>query len=242
MTWVMPKANAWMADSGTSFPKAVVITPSCCPSRSTIMSGRYAHNTGVTQQTGVGNLDHTKTLEHDLSTAGYRTAPVGKLFNEWDIHTRPPYFDNWALFQGDYVNVPFVVDGTDVRAPYSTTFIGQQANRYLDAFESTDSRPWFLYAGFNAPHAPFTPEPRYADVAYPWSGDPATAETDRSDKPAYVRTFNFSVERGEYYNLATDSWQLTNLFHDGNAANDPPVAPLSAALAAQRHCAGPDCP
>jgi arylsulfatase A-like enzyme len=46
----------------------------------------------------------------------------------------------------------------------------------------------------------------------------------------------------EYYNLATDPWQLTNLFRDGNPANDPAIAPLSAALSAQRTCLGTACP
>jgi hypothetical protein len=50
-----------------------------------------------------------------------------------------------------------------------------------------------------------------------------------------------SVLDREYYNIARDPWQLTNLFRDGNAGNDPPVAPLAAALAAQRRCAGADC-
>ncbi|WP_165449340.1 sulfatase-like hydrolase/transferase [Krasilnikovia cinnamomea] len=399
MTWVMPKATAWMADGGTYFPKAVVTTPSCCPSRSSILSGRYAHNTRVIQQSGIGNYDHNKTLQHDLKAAGYRTAAVGKLFNNWNIHLKPPHFDNYALGAG-YNNAFFDVDGKGVTAPYGTTFIGQQVNRYLDAYERTDSKPWFIFAGFTAPHAPFTPEPKYANLSYPWSGNPAVAETDRSDKPAYVRNFNQTLAQGaatrqamlrtlrsvddavdvihqrldalgesntlvfllsdngkffsehkllekfmpylqaaqvpfymrwpghlpnaqdnrlaanidltptalaaagltpsyrydgrnllapggrdrllfeywrdpdngagiptwaatyvagryqytetygtggavvfrEYYNLATDPWQLTNVFNDGKPGNEPAIAPLSTALKAQRTCVGSACP
>ncbi|WP_425552418.1 sulfatase-like hydrolase/transferase [Dactylosporangium maewongense] len=49
-TFAMPKALAWLRDHGREYPNAMVSTPSCCPSRATILSGRYAHNHGVTQQ------------------------------------------------------------------------------------------------------------------------------------------------------------------------------------------------
>ncbi len=42
----------------------------------------------------------------------------------------------------------------------------------------------------------------------------------------------------EYYDLAADPWQLTNLLHDGNPANDPPVGALAAQLTRDRRCMG----
>jgi arylsulfatase A-like enzyme len=196
MTSEMPRTEAWLRARGAYFPNAMVTTPSCCPSRATILSGRYAHNHRVTQQAGIGNLDHARALPHELRAAGYRTAAVGKLFNAWDIARRPPYVDDSALTGGGYVNAEFVVDGVRTRAPYATTFIAAQVNRYLDRYESNDARPWFVYAGFTAPHAPFTAESRYADLPYPWHGNPATREADRRDKPAYVRNFNVSEADG----------------------------------------------
>ncbi|MFI5908477.1 sulfatase-like hydrolase/transferase [Dactylosporangium sp. NPDC051541] len=195
-TSAMPKTLRWLRDHGMTYPNAMVSTPSCCPSRASILSGRYAHNTGVTQQSAIDRFDHTRSLEHELHGAGYRTAAVGKLFNAWDIAERPPYFDNAALTGGGYVNADFVVDGVATRAPYSTTFMGAQINDYIDRYERDDAKPWFIYAGFTAPHAPQVPEPKYANLQYPWAGDPATRETDRSDKPAYVRRFNHSERDG----------------------------------------------
>ena len=46
----------------------------------------------------------------------------------------------------------------------------------------------------------------------------------------------------EYYDLIADPFELDNLLGDGNAANDPPTAALSAQLAADRDCAGSGCP
>ena len=46
----------------------------------------------------------------------------------------------------------------------------------------------------------------------------------------------------EYYDLGADPWQLQNLLVDGQPANDPDVAALSARLSADRVCRGSSCP
>ena len=45
----------------------------------------------------------------------------------------------------------------------------------------------------------------------------------------------------EYYDMVNDPYQLVNLLGDGNPANDPSYASLSAQLLAQRQCAGSAC-
>ncbi|WP_155372603.1 sulfatase-like hydrolase/transferase [Catellatospora vulcania] len=182
----LPQTMAWLAD-GTAYPNTVAATPSCGPSRATLLSGRYAHNHGVLHQADVDQLDHSQTLQHTLHEAGYGTAAVGKFTNNWALEQTPPGFDHSALVGGGYTNARFMVDGKQRRVPYSTTFIGQQVNNYLDGFEADDAKPWFLYAGFTAPHAPWMPEPQYADRQFDWEPGPAVGEADRSDKPAYVR-------------------------------------------------------
>jgi hypothetical protein len=39
----MPSLGKWFAAGGTRFSQGYVTTPLCCPSRSTIFSGRYVH-------------------------------------------------------------------------------------------------------------------------------------------------------------------------------------------------------
>jgi hypothetical protein len=46
----------------------------------------------------------------------------------------------------------------------------------------------------------------------------------------------------EYYDLGADPWELDNLLGDGNPANDPPTAGVSAQLAQDRDCTGATCP
>jgi arylsulfatase A-like enzyme len=52
-----------------------------------------------------------------------------------------------------------------------------------------NSRPFFLYVGFNAPHAPSTPPPRDAGsyAGAPPPETPAFDEADVSDKPSFIR-------------------------------------------------------
>jgi hypothetical protein len=62
----------------------------------------------------------------------------------------------------------------------------------------------------------------------------------------YIQTYatDGSVSFREYYNLVADPREDTNLLADGNAANDPPAAELSALaarLTALGTCSGPSC-
>jgi len=46
----------------------------------------------------------------------------------------------------------------------------------------------------------------------------------------------------EYYDRASDPWELQNLLVDGDPTNDPNVGALSAQLQADRGCSGASCP
>jgi arylsulfatase A-like enzyme len=45
----MPKTQAGIFDEGVTFSKGYITTPFCCPSRSSIFTGMYAHNHNVLQ-------------------------------------------------------------------------------------------------------------------------------------------------------------------------------------------------
>ena len=44
---VMPGTRRWFVQGGTHFVNALATTPTCCPSRASVMTGLYAHNHGV---------------------------------------------------------------------------------------------------------------------------------------------------------------------------------------------------
>src|SRR4051812_49077119 len=62
----MPRVRALLADEGTTFDNAIISYPLCCPSRSTFLTGQYAHNHGVLENVpphgGYLALDGTETL------------------------------------------------------------------------------------------------------------------------------------------------------------------------------------
>ena len=133
---VMPKTRNWLLDGGTTFPYGYVTTPLCCPSRSTLMSGRYMHNHTVYDNGQDEKLDKDWTLARYLQNAGYRTAMAGKYLVGYPRTSAPPNYDRYAVTTGGYKNVPFNVDGTSRTVPYSTDFIGQ-----ITGPSSTTSRP-----------------------------------------------------------------------------------------------------
>jgi arylsulfatase A-like enzyme len=192
---VMPKTTQLFDRQGTYFPNAYATTPLCCPARASILTGRYAHNHGVKRNDQGPLLDHTTTLERRLKEGGYRTGIVGKFLNSWNLTQNPPFFDRWSIFNnGPYTNFRVNEQGV-VKSigQYATTYVGQRAADFIREADRDDDQPWFLYVAPTAPHAPFTPETRYADASVPeFVPNPAFFESDRSDKPPYIQQLKWN--------------------------------------------------
>jgi arylsulfatase A-like enzyme len=187
---VMERTRRWFARGGTRFTNAFATTPLCCPSRATILTGRYAHNHGVLTNDDAYELERDTVLSRYLSEAGYDTALVGKFLNGWQYdEDPPPHFDRWVAFHGGYRHRIFAFQGRERRVRrYTTDVIQAQSLRMLQRFERNDRRPWMLYVAPAPPHSPYQPEPTYQSAPVPrWKRSPAARERDRSDKPPFVR-------------------------------------------------------
>lgn len=189
---VMPATRRWFS-AGTRFANAFATTPVCCPSRASIMSGRYAHNHGVRRNVGESggpeHFDHDESVQRYLRDAGYRTAMFGKFFNQWPLTSDPPYFSRWGLMRGSYFDGDYNVNGRmrHIRR-YSTDLLARWSRDFIRDGERNDGRPWYLYVAPVAPHLPATPHWRHARAPIPpWRSNPAVDERNRSDKPSYVR-------------------------------------------------------
>lgn len=199
-----------------TFTPAFVVDPWCCPSRATILTGEYPHNTGVLDN-GIPSYNefvarHADSLAPWLQQAGYYTGFVGKYFNGFAPRSEavPPGWDEFYGFSGAglsgtstrvYTDFPLRerwFDGTTVRDTvvdytnsYSTSVFASRADRFIrraaDPRFNPSGKPWALFVWPNAPHAPYTPEAKYSSAPVPaWQDSPSFFESDLSDKPAEV--------------------------------------------------------
>ncbi len=202
-----PPAMPWFQSQVTDpaghwlwFPRAVASTPLCCPSRSTILTGRYDTQTGVRNNEEGPNLDDTNTLPVWLQDAGYTTGLVGKYLNLYPWGRAPfvpPGWDRWfakenanestAYYDYDVVDQGLVRHYGDAPPDYATDVLGAQALRFVQ--QAPADAPWFLYFSPNAPHLPWIPAPQHVG-AFDGVQPPIANLTTMNDvrgKPAYVR-------------------------------------------------------
>jgi N-acetylglucosamine-6-sulfatase len=119
----MPRTVRRLARPGTSFSQAIVSTPLCCPSRATMLTGQYGHNTGLLANSpGWPALpQRNNTLPNWLRQAGYRTAHVGKWLHHYGESTEgknavAPGWNQWHTFlKLEYFDYRLRVNGGSVR-------------------------------------------------------------------------------------------------------------------------------
>ncbi|KAH9382490.1 hypothetical protein HPB48_010924 [Haemaphysalis longicornis] len=104
-----------------------VTTPLCCPSRSSILTGRYAHNAHVANNSLAGNCSslmwqrgpEREAFVVALQAAGYETFYAGKYLNKYGykraggVEHVPVGWDHWAGLVGNsvYYNYTLSVNG-----------------------------------------------------------------------------------------------------------------------------------
>jgi arylsulfatase A-like enzyme len=196
---VMPRTRFWFNKNGTKFAHAYATTPQCCPSRSTLMTGQFAHNHSVSNNAQTADLNQDATIQRYLHDNGYRTGLFGKFLNSW--RGPPAFFDRWVMNNGShrYYDGRWNVDGNIQRVPqYSTDFIRDQTLQFIQESEGDDARPWYAYVSVLAPHTPAVPAPEHAESSVPpFKPNRAMLETSRRDKPGYVRHSEADLSNAE---------------------------------------------
>ena len=92
-----------LAKSGMQFQHAYT-APLCGPSRSRILTGRYAFRTGAVNQDRVAEIkpENEVLIPSVLKSAGYTSAMVGK-WSQFGLTPKDFGFDDYLTFQGSGV-------------------------------------------------------------------------------------------------------------------------------------------
>jgi N-acetylglucosamine-6-sulfatase len=101
----LPQTSALIGGRGTTFSRAYVSYPLCCPSRAAMLTGQYMHDNGVhgnSPPTGGWQRFEAQGLEQRdlpiwLRAAGYYNVQVGKYLNGYNGSPAPvpPGWDEW---------------------------------------------------------------------------------------------------------------------------------------------------
>ncbi len=210
---VMPKLQAMLddpTDHWVRFSHAYFNVSLCCPSRASILTGRYDTHTGV-KTNGNGPLfNESSTIATWLKTSGYHTGFYGKYLNNWPYGRplyNPPGWDNFVAFITDedrYYNYqlynPDVAGLVEYHGTlpedYSTTVVRKKAVDFIEAAPS--GQPFFLMFAPRAPHPPSIPPPTVAGIYKSMAPThaPGFNEADVSDKPDWVQALPLLGDRG----------------------------------------------
>uniref|UniRef100_A0A3B3I1W4 Glucosamine (N-acetyl)-6-sulfatase (Sanfilippo disease IIID), b n=1 Tax=Oryzias latipes TaxID=8090 RepID=A0A3B3I1W4_ORYLA len=157
------------------------VTPLCCPSRSSILSGRYPHNHGVRNNSLSGNCSsllwqkgpESGAFPVYLNKLGYQTFFAGKYLNQYGgkdaggVAHIPPGWDQWNALVGNsqYYNYTLSVNGKEEKhgdnyeKDYLTDLILNRSLHFLD--DRSPQHPFFIMLSPPAPHSPWTAAPQY---------------------------------------------------------------------------------
>jgi arylsulfatase A-like enzyme len=175
-----------MQRRGISFRNYFVTDSLCCPSRSSIFTGKLPHNTGIYSNVGRDggfHLFHERGLENQtfavrLKRAGYTTGFMGKYLNGYMTDVSggvpptyvPPGWTEWVSAGDAYSEYDYQLNenGTlqtygHTPSDYLTDVLAGKGVDFIDR-AAQSGQPFFLELATFAPHSPYEPAPRHADL------------------------------------------------------------------------------
>ncbi|KAF3826045.1 hypothetical protein GH733_006159 [Mirounga leonina] len=178
----LKKTKALIGEMGMTFSSAYVPSALCCPSRASILTGKYPHNHHVVNNTLEGNcsskswqkIQEPNTFPAILrSMCGYQTFFAGKYLNEYGapdaggLEHVPLGWSYWYALEKNskYYNYTLSINGKarkhgeNYSVDYLTDVLANISLGFLDY--KSNSEPFFMMISTPAPHSPWTAAPQY---------------------------------------------------------------------------------
>lgn len=155
------------------------VDPTCSPTRSALVTGRYSSRTGVWHTIMGRSIVHREeqTFANVLADVGYATGFFGK----WHLGDTAPYrpidrgFQK-AVYHGgggvgqtpdywgnDYFDDTYWDNGVPQKYEgYCTDVFFDNALQFIEEQAGSESGPFFVYLSTNAPHGPFLVDESYS--------------------------------------------------------------------------------
>jgi arylsulfatase A-like enzyme len=160
-----------IAEEGMRFDNAFVTNSLCAPSRASMLTGKYSHEHGVTENIFGDKepFDNSQmTFPKRLREAGYTNLQVGK----WHLENDPTGFDHWKRLpdQGRYYDPVFLEKPEDGGDPnrtqesgYVTDIITQKTIELIEKHRG-DEGPFCMFSWHKATHRGWNPAERHEDL------------------------------------------------------------------------------
>jgi N-acetylglucosamine-6-sulfatase len=199
----MPQVTK-LRSEGMSFNNYAVTDSLCCPSRSSIFTGRFPHDTGVFTNGGSDggfpyfyrHGEEADTFATALRSRGYRTALMGKYLNGYQPGFTghgtnsgvepyvPPGWNEWDVAGNGYPEFNYRLNENHTikhygltSSDYLTDVLARKGSEFI-RHSARAHKPFMLEVATFAPHQPYTPAPRNAH-GLPGLVAPRTAAFDR---------------------------------------------------------------
>lgn len=182
-----------IANEGIRFNNCFCTNSICGPSRAVILTGKYSHINGFTENEKTDFDPTQQTYPKLLQQAGYQTAVIGK----WHLGSNPTGFDFWSVLpgQGTYYNPEFIEMGKRLKTTgYVTDTITDKALDWLKNREP--EKPFCLVYQHKAPHREWEPNLKhlnlYDDVTIP---EPETLFDDYEGRGTAAKQQRMTISR-----------------------------------------------
>ena len=171
-----------LADQSVNFTHNYCASPSCNPSRTSLLTGVHCYNSGMYSNYQVWRevLPEVKTLPQYFSANGYWSGGAGKIFHNnmpdpqsWDDYFpskerhMPRYF---YPKPGDTVNMPRFkdmygdFDWSPIEIPDEETGDFKSVDWVIQQLQKDQLSPFFLACGIYRPHVPWYVPQKYFDM------------------------------------------------------------------------------